>query len=240
MFASIIPPLPWARCLAGVVRLVRFHPDRAAPRVKLDNEEAQAPPPSNRTATVSAGLLFAALVAIVGLAKSLTLTLEIGVARLDVPKPVVGIVIATLVLLPEGLAALRAARANPGIGIRTREHWPDHPGGCWRFNRDSSAARARAGDEGPGPAGIDAAHWRDHVGHRPNYRASGHRTLGHLRGLFVLCCNPVMPTECQLLARLPHSRTADGLPLSGEGATTRRQDKSHPDLCYAKVLSWSV
>ena len=79
---------------------------------KPDNEEAHAPPPSNTTAAVSAGLLFAVLVAIVGLAKSLTPTLEIGVARLDVPKPVVGLVIAALVLLPEGLAALRAARAN--------------------------------------------------------------------------------------------------------------------------------
>ena len=79
---------------------------------KPDNEEAHAPPPSNTTAAVSAGLLFATLVAIVGLSKSLTPTLEIGVARLDVPKPVVGIVIAALVLLPEGLAALRAARAN--------------------------------------------------------------------------------------------------------------------------------
>jgi Ca2+:H+ antiporter len=79
---------------------------------KPDNEEAHAPLPSNTTAAVSAGLLFAVLVAIVGLAKSLTPTLEIGVARLDVPKPVVGIVIAALVLLPEGLAALRAARAN--------------------------------------------------------------------------------------------------------------------------------
>jgi Ca2+:H+ antiporter len=80
--------------------------------VKSENEEAHAPPPSNTTAAVSAGLLLAALVAIVGLAKSLTPTLEIGVARLDVPKAVVGIVIAALVLLPEGLAALRAARAN--------------------------------------------------------------------------------------------------------------------------------
>jgi Ca2+:H+ antiporter len=33
-------------------------------------------------------------------------------ARLDVPKAVVGVVIAMLMLLPEGLAALRAARAN--------------------------------------------------------------------------------------------------------------------------------
>src|SRR4051794_41967939 len=38
--------------------------------------------------------------------------IEIGVARLDVPNAVVGIVIAGVVLLPEGLAALRAARAN--------------------------------------------------------------------------------------------------------------------------------
>jgi Ca2+:H+ antiporter len=79
---------------------------------KPDDEDAHAPPPSNATAAVSAGLLLAALVAIVGLAKSLTPTLEIAVARLDVPKAVVGIVIAGLVLLPEGLAALRAARAN--------------------------------------------------------------------------------------------------------------------------------
>jgi Ca2+:H+ antiporter len=77
-----------------------------------DDEEAHAPPPSNTTAVVSACLLLAALVAVVGLAKSLTPTLEIGVARLDVPKAVVGLVIAALVLLPEGLAALRAARAN--------------------------------------------------------------------------------------------------------------------------------
>jgi Ca2+:H+ antiporter len=80
--------------------------------VEGGEEEAHAPPPTNSTAAVSAGLLLATLVAIVGLAKSLTPALEIGVARLDVPKAMVGIVIAALVLLPEGLAALRAARAN--------------------------------------------------------------------------------------------------------------------------------
>ena len=77
-----------------------------------DDEDAHAPAPSDRRAAASVGLLLASLVAVVGLAKSLTPTIEIGVARLDVPKAVVGIVIATLVLLPEGLAALRAARAN--------------------------------------------------------------------------------------------------------------------------------
>jgi len=38
--------------------------------------------------------------------------LEVAVKLLDAPKAVVGIVIAALVLLPEGLSALRAATAN--------------------------------------------------------------------------------------------------------------------------------
>jgi Ca2+:H+ antiporter len=80
--------------------------------LQSDDQEAHAPPPTNRTAVLSAGLLLVSLVAIVGLAKILTPTVELGVARLDVPKAVVGVVIATLVLLPEGLAAVRAARSN--------------------------------------------------------------------------------------------------------------------------------
>jgi Ca2+:H+ antiporter len=75
-------------------------------------EEVHAEPPSNRQAFMSAVLLIVALVAIVGLAKSLTPALESAVAHLQAPKALVGIVIATLVLLPEGVAAVRAARAN--------------------------------------------------------------------------------------------------------------------------------
>jgi len=75
-------------------------------------EETHAPPPPNKVALVSAGLLLAALVAVVVLAKVLTPTLEHGVASVGAPKSVVGIVIAALVLLPEGLASLRAAIAN--------------------------------------------------------------------------------------------------------------------------------
>jgi len=80
-------------------------------QIEHDDAEAHAPP-SNKATLVSAGLLLAALVAVVGLAKVLTPTLETGVARLDAPKAVVGIAIAALVLLPEALAALRAARAD--------------------------------------------------------------------------------------------------------------------------------
>jgi Ca2+:H+ antiporter len=80
----------------------------------LPTEDAQktTPPPSNAAALLSAALLLASLVAVVGLAKALTPTLEIAVAQLDVPKSAVGVVLALLVLMPEGLAALRAARAN--------------------------------------------------------------------------------------------------------------------------------
>ena len=66
---------------AGIISLVLYvsfvfvqtvrHRDHFLP-VEHGNEDAHAPPPSGRTAAVSAGLLFATLVAIVGLAKSLT------------------------------------------------------------------------------------------------------------------------------------------------------------------------
>jgi Ca2+:H+ antiporter len=46
------------------------------------------------------------------LAKVLTPIMEFGIEKAGAPKSVVGIVIAGLVLLPEGLAAFRAARAN--------------------------------------------------------------------------------------------------------------------------------
>ena len=80
--------------------------------VQGDGQEAHAPPPADRTAVLSAGLLLVSLVAIVGLAKILTPTVELGIAYVDVPKAVVGVIIAALVLLPEGLAAVRAAQSN--------------------------------------------------------------------------------------------------------------------------------
>ena len=80
--------------------------------VQPNDEEAHAPVPSMRTALVSAALLIVSLIVIVGLAKILTPAVELGIAYLGVPTAVVGIIIAALVLLPEGLAALKAAQAN--------------------------------------------------------------------------------------------------------------------------------
>jgi Ca2+:H+ antiporter len=76
------------------------------------NEEAHAPPPSGAAAVASLGLLVIALVAVVVLAKALTPAVDQGIAALGAPKAVVGIVIAAVVLMPEGLAALRAACIN--------------------------------------------------------------------------------------------------------------------------------
>jgi len=69
-------------------------------------------PPTLRTTAISSVLLLAALMAIVGIAESLTPALEGAIHAVGVSKAVVGIVISSLVLLPEGLAAFRAARMN--------------------------------------------------------------------------------------------------------------------------------
>lgn len=76
------------------------------------NAEAHAEPPSRNKTIWSAILLFIALIFVVGLAKALSPSIEGGVKALGAPKTIVGIVIAALVLMPESVAALRAARAN--------------------------------------------------------------------------------------------------------------------------------
>ncbi len=76
------------------------------------DEDVHAPPPPASVALTSAALLVASLVAVVGLAKLLSPSVEAAVLGAGAPAAVVGIIIAALVLLPEGLAALRAARAD--------------------------------------------------------------------------------------------------------------------------------
>ncbi|MFI0230514.1 calcium:proton antiporter [Streptomyces sp. NPDC017086] len=71
-----------------------------------------ATPPPVRTAWLSLGLLGLALIGVVGLAKSVSPTIESGVAAAGLPHEVVGVIIALLVLLPETIAALRSARRD--------------------------------------------------------------------------------------------------------------------------------
>jgi Ca2+:H+ antiporter len=74
------------------------------------DDEVHADPPTNRAALTSLGLLMVALVAVVGLAKIESPAIEDGVALAGFPPSFVGVVIAMLVLAPETLAAVRAAR----------------------------------------------------------------------------------------------------------------------------------
>jgi Ca2+:H+ antiporter len=73
-------------------------------------DESHAEPPSTEAALRSLGLLLVALVAVVGLAEQLSPEIEHLVSAAGFPHSFVGVVIAALVLLPETLAAARAAR----------------------------------------------------------------------------------------------------------------------------------
>ena len=73
-------------------------------------DASRAGSPSTAAALRSLGLLLVALVAVVGLAEEESPTIEHLVAVAGFPQSFVGVVIAALVLLPETLAAARAAR----------------------------------------------------------------------------------------------------------------------------------
>ncbi len=88
------------------------HRDYFLPAADAHDPEVHAAPPSAGQAWASFGLLVAALVAVVGLAKALSPAIERGVAAAGAPHTVIAIAIALIVLLPETWAAVRAARAN--------------------------------------------------------------------------------------------------------------------------------
>lgn len=92
------------------VQTVR-HRDYFLP-VGVEAVAMHAPPPTVRAAASSLVLLFVALAAVVGLAKCLAPGIEDAVRAAAVPHGVVGIAVAMIVLLPETVAAVRAARLN--------------------------------------------------------------------------------------------------------------------------------
>lgn len=95
-----------------MVQTVR-HRDYFLPDVAVaSDEEIHAEPPSKQQTAISGVLLILCLVAVVLLAKTLASPIESAVASAGAPRAVVGVIIATLVLLPESVAALRAAFAN--------------------------------------------------------------------------------------------------------------------------------
>src|ERR1700756_5299260 len=87
-----------------------FLPVAQKGQTRLFEDESHAGPPSTATAVRSVGLLLLALVAVVGLAEQESPAIEHLVSAAGFPQTFVGVVIAALVLLPETLAAARAAR----------------------------------------------------------------------------------------------------------------------------------
>jgi len=68
--------------------------------------------PEQRAALFSLGLLLVSLVGVVGLAKTASPNIQAGIESVGLPASFVGVVIAFLILLPEGAAAVRAAWVN--------------------------------------------------------------------------------------------------------------------------------
>jgi Ca2+:H+ antiporter len=79
---------------------------------ELTSPKDHVPPASNTKTFVSGILLLISLVAVVLLAKALSPSIELAIHTMGAPRAVVGIAIALLVLLPEGVAATRAAIDN--------------------------------------------------------------------------------------------------------------------------------
>lgn len=88
------------------------HRDYFLPPGDAGDEDVHAAKPTAGRAWASFVLLLVALVAVVGLAKALSPAIETGVAGAGLPPAVIGIAIALLVLLPETVAAVRAALAD--------------------------------------------------------------------------------------------------------------------------------
>lgn len=74
--------------------------------------EAHGAAHSDRAVILSFVLMIVSLIAVVLLAKALSPALEAAVVSAGLPQAVIGVVIAAAVLMPESLAALRAARAD--------------------------------------------------------------------------------------------------------------------------------
>ncbi len=109
-FVAVVSFLLYATFV--MVQTVR-HRDYFLPSKTLaSDEDIHAELPSNGQAMFSAIALVLCLGAVVLLAKALAPTIEGAVASAGAPRAVVGVIIAALVLLPESVAAVRAAMAN--------------------------------------------------------------------------------------------------------------------------------
>lgn len=109
-FVAVVSFLLYATFV--MVQTVRHRDYFLPPRAVQFDPDIHADPPSNRRALASLGLLLACLGGVVLLAKTLAYPIEKWVVGAGAPQALVGVIIAALVLLPESIAAIRAALAN--------------------------------------------------------------------------------------------------------------------------------
>jgi Ca2+:H+ antiporter len=98
-------------CAFLFVQTVR-HRDYFLPMHPEGQSEEHHAVPTPKTFWVSCGLLCVSLCAVILLAKSLSPALNGMISAAGLPTQFTGVVIASIVLLPEGIAAVRAALAN--------------------------------------------------------------------------------------------------------------------------------
>jgi Ca2+:H+ antiporter len=77
-----------------------------------DDDDGEVSLATPRTLVISAVLLLVSLVTVVLLAKSFSVVVDAGAEAIGAPPAFAGIVVALLVLLPESVAAISAARHN--------------------------------------------------------------------------------------------------------------------------------
>jgi Ca2+:H+ antiporter len=109
-FVAVSSLVMW--CVWVFFQTVRHRDYFLPPRGAAADESVHAAPPTSGQAWASFALLLVALVAVVGLAKVLSPTVEAAVRDAGAPPEVVGVAIALLVLMPEALAAIRSALAD--------------------------------------------------------------------------------------------------------------------------------
>ena len=109
IFVAIASLVIW---LAFVFIQTMRHKDYFLHTAEVNADGSHPAPPSQAQAWVAFALMMLSLIVVIGLAKLLSPSIEAALAAMQAPPAVLGIVIAILVLLPETIAAIRAARMN--------------------------------------------------------------------------------------------------------------------------------
>ena len=148
----------------------------------------QHEPHSGATTAASAVMLLVSLLAVVLLAETLSESLEHAIRAAGLPPSFLGVVIAALVLLPEGVAAVKAANANRvqtslnlaiGSAIASIGLTIPAVAGDLALSRPGADARPRRRRNGAAPS-HPVREFADAC-HRPRHHPAGRRASGDLR-----------------------------------------------------------